>query len=96
MFSKLILSRPLAVIDLETTGTDTQTDPIVEIGVIKVFPDGRSEARCRRVNPGVPIPEAATAVHGIADSDVAHEPSFERIARACSSSWRAVTCAASI
>ncbi len=80
MFKNLVLSRPLAFIDLETTGTDVQTDRIVEIGVLKVFPDGRKDARCRRINPGIPIPESATAIHGITDSDVAGEPTFEVVA----------------
>ena len=80
MFQNLVLVRPLAIVDLETTGTDTQADRIVEVGVLKVFPDGRRDARCRRVNPGVPIPAAASAVHGIHDADVADQPRFEQIA----------------
>jgi DNA polymerase III subunit epsilon len=80
MFQNLILNRSLAIIDLETTGTDTQTDRIVEVGVVKINPDGQSDARCRRVNPGVPIPAAASAVHGIYDSDVAEQPRFDQIA----------------
>jgi DNA polymerase-3 subunit epsilon len=74
MFQNLTLTRPLVVIDLETTGTDTQTDRIVEIGVVKVFPDGRRDARCRRVNPRMPISAAASAIHGIYDADVADQP----------------------
>ncbi len=82
MLNNLILGRPLAVIDLETTGTDPQSDRIVEIGVIKLFPDGRVEERCRRINPGVPIPPEATAVHGITDQQVADQPRFEQVAAA--------------
>lgn len=80
MFQNLTLTRPLVVIDLETTGTDTQTDRIVEIGVVKVFPDGRRDARCRRVNPRMPISAAASAIHGIYDADVADQPCFGQIA----------------
>ena len=80
MFKNLVLNRPLAVIDLETTGTDAQTDRIVEIGVVKIFPDGQRDVRCRRINPGIPIPESATAFHGITDSDVAGEPRLELVA----------------
>ena len=76
MFKNLLLNRPLAVIDLETTGTDPKTDRIVEVAVVRIFPDGSRDDRCRRVNPGVPIPEAATAIHGITDADVKDEPSF--------------------
>jgi DNA polymerase III subunit epsilon len=80
MFKNLSLSRPLAVIDLETTGTDVRTDRIVEIAVIKFWPDGRVDPRCRRIRPGLPIPPEATAVHGIRNEDVANEPSFEQVA----------------
>lgn len=80
MFKNLVLNRPLAIIDLETTGTDTQTDRVVEIGVVKIHPDGVREARCRRVNPGIPIPAAASAIHGIYDSDVVDQPRFGKIA----------------
>jgi DNA polymerase-3 subunit epsilon len=76
----LILNRPLAVIDLETTGTNTQRDRIVEISVLKIFPDGTKQHRTRRVNPGIQIPAAATAIHGITDTDVANEPPFKQIA----------------
>jgi len=80
MLSNITLKRPLAVIDLETTGTDPQTDRIVEISVLKILPDGRRIHRTRRVNPGVPIPAGATAVHGITNADVAGEPGFQDLA----------------
>ena len=76
MVNHLLLRRPLAVIDLETTGTDIRTDRIVEISVIRVDPCGDREHRTRRINPGVPIPPDATAVHGISDADVADQPTF--------------------
>jgi DNA polymerase III subunit epsilon len=78
----LELRRPLAFIDLESTGTSPERDRIVEIAVLKLHPDGREEFRCKRVNPGVPIPPDATAVHGITDADVADEPQFIQYARA--------------
>jgi DNA polymerase III subunit epsilon len=80
VFKNLLLNRPLAVIDLETTGTDPKTDRIIEIAVVKILPDGSRDDRCRRVNPGVPIPEAATKIHGITDSDVKDEPGFDILA----------------
>ncbi len=76
----LTLDRPLAVLDLETTGTDPQKDRIVEIGILKLGPGSRQERRVWRVNPGIPIAAEATAVHGIRDSDVAGEPRFEQLA----------------
>lgn len=80
MFKNLTLDRPFAVIDLETTGTDPQTDRIVELSVLKFLPAGDREHKTRRMNPGIPIPAAATAVHGITDADVASEPSFRDVA----------------
>jgi DNA polymerase-3 subunit epsilon len=77
----LALDRPLAFFDLETTGINPYEDRIVEIGVVKLNCDGTREERCRRLNPGVPIPAEATAVHGISNDDVRNEPSFRQIAR---------------
>jgi DNA polymerase-3 subunit epsilon len=78
------LTRPLAVIDLEATGTAPHRDRIVEISVLKIFPDGRKILRHRRLNPGMPIPPEATEVHGIHDEDVANEPEFRSIAASLS------------
>jgi DNA polymerase-3 subunit epsilon len=80
MFRYLRLARPLAVLDLETTGVDPATDRVVEVSVLTVLPDGDRQHRTRRVNPGVPIPPAAAAVHGITDADVAGEPAFAHVA----------------
>ena len=79
MLKNIALERPLAVIDLETTGIDPKCDRIVEVSVLKLTPGGQTDHRTRRVNPGVPIPPEATAVHGISD-DVADCPSFRAIA----------------
>ena len=80
----LQLRRPLAFIDLESTGTSPSSDRIVEIAILKVNPDGGEDFRCNRVNPGVPIPAEATAIHGITDADVASEPTFMAYARSLS------------
>lgn len=80
MLKNIQLERPLAVLDLETTGTDVKVDRIIEVSVLKLLPDGASEHRTRRVNPGVPIPPDSTAIHGINDDDVADSPTFRAIA----------------
>lgn len=77
---KLKLTRPLVFFDLETTGINIGTDRIVEISYYKVFPNGNAEGKTLRVNPGMPIPAEATAVHGITDDDVRDCPRFEQIA----------------
>jgi DNA polymerase-3 subunit epsilon len=76
----LNLTRPLAVIDLETTGTNVGSDRIVEICILKVYPDGKQEVKTYRVNPGIPIPPVVTAIHGISDEDVKNEPKFAELA----------------
>ena len=77
---KLELKRPIAVFDLETTGVNTSTDRILEISIHKVWPNGKSETRTHRVNPGILIPAKTTAIHGISDEDVKDEPNFETLA----------------
>ena len=74
------LSRPLAVLDLETTGPNVATDRIVDIGIVTRLPDGGLERWSSLVNPGAPIPPSATDVHGITDEMVAAAPTFAEIA----------------
>ena len=80
MLENLNLTRPLAVFDIESTGVVPQRDRIVEIAVMKIMPDGTSRTTVRRLNPGMPIPPGATAIHGITDADVADCPQFADIA----------------
>lgn len=78
---QLNLKKPIIFFDLETTGVNVTHDRIVEISMIKVLPSGEEIEKTRRVNPGIPIPAEATAVHHITDADVANEPSFRQIAK---------------
>ena len=78
---ELNLTKPVVFFDLETTGTSVTNDRIVEICLLKVFPDGKETARTYRVNPGRPIPPEATAVHHITDDDVRDKPTFAQIAQ---------------
>ncbi|MGD1844829.1 MAG: exonuclease domain-containing protein [Salibacteraceae bacterium] len=77
---KLNLQRPLAFIDLETTGTQVAKDRIVEIAILKVQPDGSQTVKTLRINPEQPIPAESSAIHGISDADVANEPTFKDVA----------------
>ncbi len=77
----LQLRRPLAVFDLETTGLKPDLDRIVEIAILRIEPDGKTTEYVRRVNPQVPIPADATAVHGISNEDVKDKPAFQTIAQ---------------
>lgn len=78
---ELNLKRPIIFFDLETTGIDIARDRIVEISMVKVMPDGEEIVRTRRINPGMPIPAEATAIHGITDEDVKDCPLFPQIAK---------------
>ncbi len=75
------LLKPLVVLDLETTGTWVEKDRIVEIGMIKIMPDGTRENYIKRVNPGMPIPANVTKIINITDDDVKDEPRFKDIAK---------------
>lgn len=77
---ELKLTRPICFFDLETTGIDICKDRIVEISVLKVFPNGNRESKTWLVNPEMPIPAGATAVHGISNEKVANEPTFNQLA----------------
>lgn len=76
----LELKRPIVFFDLETTGLNISTDRIVEISILKLFPEHRRESKTIRVNPEMHIPEASTAIHHISDEDVANCPTFKQIA----------------
>ncbi len=76
----LRLDRPLAVFDLETTGTDPAKDRIVEIAMLRIEPAGTVRTLSSLVDPGVPIPPGATAVHGITDIDVRGQPTLDLLA----------------
>lgn len=78
---QLNLKKPIVFFDLETTGVDITNDRIVEISFIKVLPSGEEIEKTRRINPGIPIPAEATAVHHITDDDVKDAPMFKQIAR---------------
>ena len=77
----LKLKRPIVFFDLETTGVDAAKDRIVEISMVKVAVDGTKTVKTRRINPEMPIPAEATAIHGITDDDVKDEPTFKQIAK---------------
>jgi DNA polymerase-3 subunit epsilon len=76
----LKLNRPLAFIDLETTGLNLTNDRIVEISILKMFPDQRREIMTQRINPGIKISAEATSIHGITNDDVKDEPMFSQVA----------------
>ena len=78
---KLNLKNPIVFFDLETTGTNINTDRIVEICYLKIHPNGNEESKTLRINPEMPIPAESSAIHGIYDADVANCPTFKEVAK---------------
>ena len=78
---ELNLSNPIAFFDLETTGIDIVSDRIVEISILRISQNGEEDILTQRINPGVPIPEKATEIHGISDEDVKDSPRFKEVAK---------------
>ena len=78
--SRLHLDRPLVVFDVEATGLNKRTDRIVAIALVRYEPVGTAEQISYLLNPGIPIPEEATAIHGITDADVKDAPTFADMA----------------
>jgi len=76
----LVLNKPLAFIDLETTGINVASDRIVEISILKIMPDKSRESKTMRINPTIPIPENSSNIHGIYDADIKDCPTFVKVA----------------
>ncbi|MFM7645507.1 MAG: exonuclease domain-containing protein [Sphingomonadales bacterium] len=77
----LHLTKPLAFIDLETTGVNLGTDRIVEIAIVKILSDGSQTVKRKLINPGMPIPKASSDLHGITDEMVKEAPTFKQVAQ---------------
>lgn len=78
---QLQLKKPIVFLDLETTGVNVGADRIVEIALLKVFPNGNKDSKVMRINPTIPIPIEASKVHGIYDQDLIDCPTFQDVAR---------------
>jgi len=75
------LTRELCFFDVESTGLSVIRDRIIQIAIIKYFPDDRApEELMLLINPGIPISEEAMNVHGITPKDLANKPTFEQVA----------------
>jgi DNA polymerase-3 subunit epsilon len=77
----LNLKNPVVFFDLETTGTNINSDRIVEICYLKVYPNGNEESKTLRINPEMHIPEESSNIHGIYDEDVVNCPTFKEVAK---------------
>ncbi len=78
---KLNLIKPICFFDLETTGISITKDRIVEISILKVYPDGKEESKTWLVNPEMVIPAEVVEIHGISNEDVTDKPTFKALAK---------------
>jgi DNA polymerase-3 subunit epsilon len=76
----LQLTKPLAVIDLETTGLNLSSDRTIEIAIVKIMPDGKKISKRKLINPEMPIPPASSEIHGITNDMVKDAPTFKQVA----------------
>lgn len=77
---ELQLEKPIVFLDFEATGVDVQRDRIVQVACVRLWPDGRRDIFDSLVDPQVPIPAEAAAVHGITDAMVRGKPAFKELA----------------
>ncbi len=71
---------PLAVLDVETTGFDSETDRVIEIAIIRFEGGVVVDRYTRLVNPHKPIPPEVVKITGINDADVVDAPDFSELA----------------
>ena len=81
-YSTPLIALDAVALDTETTGLDARSARLIQVAALPVVagrprPDHRFE---RLVNPGIPIPKASVAIHGITDAKVADAPAFNDIA----------------
>lgn len=79
--AQLALKRPIIFFDLEATGISHAKDRIVEMALVKIKPDGTRDRYVKRINPEMPIPAEASAIHGIYDADIKDAQTFRQIAK---------------
>tara|TARA_R110001632_G_scaffold39718_2_gene99325 strand:- start:3934 stop:4761 length:828 start_codon:yes stop_codon:yes gene_type:complete len=77
---ELKLTKPIVFFDLETTGINIGNDRIVEISILKIFPNGNKESKTWLVNPEIEIPAEVSLIHGITNEKVVTEPTFKELA----------------
>lgn len=68
------IDQSICILDTETTGTDTESDRIIQVAAVRIEPDETRRNICLMVDPGEKIPPEASAVHGIFDCDVVGQP----------------------
>jgi DNA polymerase-3 subunit epsilon len=78
---QLHLRNPIVFFDLETTGTSISQDRIIEIAMVKLYPNNETIRKSTLINPTIPIPLETSLIHGIYDKDVQDKPTFKDVAK---------------
>ena len=78
---ELILTRPLCFFDIEATGIDIKKDRIIELSILKIYPNKKQESKTWLINPNYPISKESSLIHGIKDEDIANQPTFKEVAK---------------
>ena len=73
--------RPGIGLDLETTGLDSRTSSIVELALEIMSPGKEPKEYRTLVNPLMPIPPEATAIHGITNDLIKNAPTFKQLSQ---------------
>ncbi|MBC7829593.1 MAG: 3'-5' exonuclease [Chitinophagaceae bacterium] len=76
----LQLTKPLAIIDVETTGINLSTDRIVEIAIVRISTDGSKTVKRKLLNPEIPISKTSSDIHGITNDMLKDAPTFRQLA----------------
>ena len=71
--------QPIVVIDFETTGLEPAQDRVIEIGIACFAGGELTQLKNWLVNPGIPVPEQARAIHNIGDDELRGAPSIEQV-----------------
>lgn len=77
---KLQLTRPIAFFDIESTHVDPIKARIIELGIIRLYPDGHTDSLCMLFNPEEKITPDNTAIHGFTNEMVKDKPLFKNMA----------------
>ncbi len=78
---ELNLKKPIAFFDIESTGLNVAKDRIIELSILKIDTNNNTTSKTWIVNPGYPISEEASSIHGFTYDDVKDKPTFKQIAK---------------
>ena len=76
---KKIDDEEFVVFDIETTGLNSHTNEIIEIGAVKIKSGRIVDRYSQLINPGRPIPYHITEITSITDEQVANEPKIDKV-----------------